>query len=294
MRYPTVDDFRRPGTIWSIGWLSGPSPLALQPEPSARNPILTFEDITDVRAAFVADPFMLHHQGLWHLFFEVLEIETMRGVIGLATSRNIHQWSYQGVVLREPFHLSYPHVFAEGSDIFMTPETLVPGRVELYRAETVTGPWCLEAELIKGHCADPTIFQYMGHWWLFACQPYERQDTLRLYHAPTLTGPWCEHPRSPVIVGDPRRARPAGRVVAWDGHLLRFAQDCIPHYGTAVRAFEIIELTKSTYVERPTTPEVVLAAGDQAWNSGRVHHVDAHQVGPGRWVACADGTAPLS
>jgi sucrose-6-phosphate hydrolase SacC (GH32 family) len=289
----SIHSARPPGTIWSIGWLSGPSPMALRPDPGVRNPILTFEDVSDVRAAFVADPFLFRHDDRWHLVFEILEAESRRGVIGLATSTDARSWSYEGVVLREAFHLSYPHIFAEGPDLFMMPETLEPGRVRLYRAETIAGPWLLEAELIEGRWSDPTPFRYLGRWWLFVCQLNWRHDTLRLYHAPKLTGPWREHPSSPIIADDCRRARPAGRVIAWDGRLIRFAQDCVPAYGTAVRAFEILELTESTYVERPATPEVVLAAGEAPWMAGRVHHVDAQQVAHDRWVACIDGTTPL-
>jgi hypothetical protein len=176
----------------------------------------------------------------------------------------------------------------------MTPETLEPERVRLYRAETIAGPWRLEAELIEDRWSDPTPFRHLGRWWLFACELNWRHDTLRLYHAPKLTGPWREHPSSPVVAGDCQRARPAGRVIAWDGRLIRFAQDCVPAYGTAVRAFEILELTEATYVECPATPEVVLAPGAAPWMSGRVHHVDAQQLAPDRWVACADGTTSFS
>jgi hypothetical protein len=285
---------RRPGTTWSIGWLSGPSPFALTPDPGVRNPILTARDVTDTDAAFVADPFLFRHENRWHLVFEILEANTNRGVIGMATSADGRSWSYRGVILREPFHLSYPHVFAEGSDLYMTPETLDPARVRLYRAETLAGPWRLEAELIEGRWSDPTPFRYRERWWLFVCELNWRHDTLRLYHASSLTGPWREHPCTPVVAGDGRRARPAGRVVLWQGRPIRFAQDCVPNYGTAVRAFEILELTESTYVEQPATPEVILAAGAEPWMSGRVHHVDAQQVGPNHWVAAADGTTPLA
>ena len=176
----------------------------------------------------------------------------------------------------------------------MTPETLEPACVRLYRGETMSGPWRLEAELIDGEWSDPTPFRHAGRWWLFACELNWRHDTLRLFHAPEPTGPWREHPRSPVVADDRRRARPAGRVITWQGRLFRFAQDCFPAYGMAVRAFEILELTESTYVERPATPEIVLAPGAEPWMSGRVHHVDAQQVGPDRWVAAVDGTTPLS
>jgi hypothetical protein len=36
----------------------------------------------------------------------------------------------------------------------------------------------------------------------------------------------------------------------------------VPDYGTAVRAFQIAELTAESYAERPTSPEVILGAGE--------------------------------
>jgi hypothetical protein len=283
----------RPGTIWSIGRYVGPSPLELGPDPAVSNPILVAADVDDMPAEFVADPFLIRRDGLWYLFFEALHAETRRGAIGLAFSADARSWSYQGIVLAEDFHLSYPHVFAHGADVFMTPETLAVGRVLLYRANPFPGHWRREAELVVGRAADPTSFHDGRRWWLFACSPVEGWQTLRLYSSPHLDGPWHEHPQSPVVAGDPRRARPAGRVVTWEGRRLRFAQDCVPAYGTALRGFEILELSDTRFAERPTVPEVVLSAGPQRWNSGRVHHVDAHEIAPGRWIAAIDGTEPL-
>jgi hypothetical protein len=283
-----------PGNIWSIGWYEGPSPLALRPLPGISNPILTASDVTDIPAEFVADPFLLHHNDLWHLFFEIYHAGTKRGVIGLATSKDARSWAYQGVVLEENFHLSYPHVFAHEGEVYMTPETLYNGRVILYQAAPFPRCWRRKAVMVEGLGADPTVFRHGGLWWLFVGLPYHRYETLRLYHSEHFTGPWLEHLSSPITRGDSRRARPAGRVVEWEGRLLRFAQDCVPRYGTAVRAFEILDLTKDTYTERPSTPEVILAAGDQPWNAGRIHHVDAHQIEPGRWIASVDGTGSFS
>ena len=281
-----------PGNIWSIGLYEGPSPLALRPATGVSNPIVTASDVTDIPAEFVADPFLIHRDGRWHLFFEILHAGTGRGVIGLATSDDARSWAYRGVVLEETFHLSYPHVFAHEGEVYMTPETLSSGRVILYRAAPFPMRWRRLSVMVEGMGADPTVFRHGESWWLFAGLPYNRYETLRLYHCDRLPGPWLEHPNSPIIERDPRRARPAGRVVEWEGRLLRFAQDCVPRYGTAVRAFEILDLTEGTYAERPASPEVILAAGDQPWNAGRIHHVDAQQVEPGRWIASVDGTAP--
>jgi len=89
--------------------------------------VLTAGDIVDVRAAFVADPFMILRKGVWYLFFEVLRDYTRTGEIGLAVSEDLVRWLYQKIVLRESFHLSYPHVFEWEGSYYMVPETIGAG-----------------------------------------------------------------------------------------------------------------------------------------------------------------------
>ena len=74
-----------------------------------------------------------------------------------------------------------------------------------------------------------------------------------------------------------------------DGHPVRFAQDGFPMYGSRVRAFEILELTRLRYVERELTGRPVLQGSGNGWNAHGMHHVDAHQIGDDTWLACVDG-----
>src|ERR1700686_9333 len=50
-----------PGPMWEIGILRGGSPLEWASPREGRNPVLTARDITDVKAEFVADPFMIRN-----------------------------------------------------------------------------------------------------------------------------------------------------------------------------------------------------------------------------------------
>jgi hypothetical protein len=272
---------------WAIGIYAGASPLHLAP--AAANPVLSHLDVSDVPAAFVADPFMAHDGDLWHMLFEVWNRDADRGEIAHAVSRDALRWEYSGVVLREPFHLSYPHFFRWRGETFMTPETLEAGCIRLYRARRFPAEWECVAELVDGVAADPTPFRCDGRWWLFACTPPSANDTLRLYHSRRLTGPWREHPASPIVSGDARRARPAGRVGSWNGSLMRVAQDCYPVYGTRVRAFRITELSPTSYREEEAAESPVLSPGDGGWSGRCMHHLDAHPLPDGRWVACVDG-----
>src|SRR5579884_4276261 len=86
--------------IWSIGVYRGDSPVSLLPLDSG--PAITRDNVTDVAAAFVADPFMIRAAGVWHMFFEAMNWRTGRGEIALAVSDNAIHWRYQQVVLAEP------------------------------------------------------------------------------------------------------------------------------------------------------------------------------------------------
>jgi hypothetical protein len=271
--------------MWSIGIYTGDSPFNLKPSAEIRNPVLTRESVTDVPTEFVADPFMLGG----HMFFEVLRTDTQKGEIGLATSSNGRDWNYEQIVLREDFHLSYPYVFEWQNEYYMIPETLGVNATCLYQADDFPLRWSLKARLIDGPCADPSIFRFHDLWWLFLCSAPYQHDTLKLYFAEELIGPWREHPKSPIIHGDKCRARPAGRVLALNDKVIRFAQDCVPQYGTRVRAFEILELTTATYVEVENAASPILQPSGNGWNSAGMHHVDAHQQQDGTWLACVDG-----
>src|SRR5947207_3158598 len=127
--------------MWSIGIYSGDSPFRMTPITGKHNPVLTCQDISSVPAKFVADPFMVWAGGLWHMFFEALNGETNKGEIGLATSNNGFDWTYQQIVLTEEFHLSYPYVFEWENEYYMIPETLKAEAASLYKAESFPTRW---------------------------------------------------------------------------------------------------------------------------------------------------------
>jgi len=271
----------------SIGIFSGTSPFDLRGEDNA-NPVLSPKDVTDVPAQIVADPFMVCVKGRWHMFFEVFNTDRGKGEIGLATSHNGLTWAYQGIVLREPHHLSYPYVLEWQGKCYMIPESREAGVVAVY--EGFPDEWTQTGRLVDGgSCADSTVFRHQESWWLFAETSGGTHDRLSLYRADDLHGPWTEHPESPLLEGDARNARLAGRVTAFEGSLFRFAQDCSVLYGQQVRAFEITELSQDHYKEKEIEQSPVLTPGELGWNGRGMHHVDPHQIGAGQWIACVDG-----
>jgi hypothetical protein len=277
--------------LWSIGLYSGESPLTLRPDLQVTNPVITRDSVTDVAASFVADPFLYRADNLWHLYFEVLNRGNGRGEIGLATSTDLVTWQYQQIVLAEPFHLSYPHVFDWQGERYMIPESHQTNSIRLYRAAPFPAAWTHVHTILEGEpFSDSTLVRFENRWWLFTqTSPIGKNDNLRLFFAEDLFGPFTEHPMSPIVEHNPHGARPAGPVISTGQSLLRFAQDCAPKYGLNVFAFEITTLTTSVYAERPASAQAVLAGTGTGWNASRMHHLDAHQLDNGSWVAAVDG-----
>jgi len=232
---------------------------------------------------------MIRSGATWYMFFEVFNNVTYKGEIGLASSANARDWEYRRIVLTERYHLSYPYVFECDNQYYMIPETLEPGCIQLYKADPFPDKWVPVARLVEGEFADSSIFHYRGKWWMFACSTPHECDTLRLLMAPQLKGPWSEHPMSPIIQGDNRSARPAGRVLVLGDTIIRYAQDCFPIYGSQVRAFEISHLTPTEYFEQESQRSPVLTGTGTGWNAVGMHHIDSHLTSDGYWIACVDG-----
>lgn len=280
----------RAGQTFSIGIIEGTSPLDVSmPQINAKQ-VLSREDIHDVPATFIADPFMLRRDGKWFMFFEILNSIVRRGQIGLATSFDGQEWQYEQTILKEPFHLAYPFVFEWHGEVYMVPDTPEAG-IRLYRCDRFPLQWVLVCELRSGgHFSDTTLLEHDGHWWMFSTWVEKRGDpeTLRLYHAYAPTGPWLEHPQSPIVSNNASTQRAAGRPLRLNDKLFRFSQDCSQVYGECVHAIEITELTPEIYSEKMVC-ERLLGPGKAIWNQHGMHHIDAHYIKQGRWLACVDG-----
>jgi hypothetical protein len=286
---PVIEQLKesaRKTQVWSIGIFRGATLSDLRP--AMGMPVLSAENVSDIQAEFLADPFMTKIQDTWHMFFEVMNERTQKGEIGWAASRDGLQWDYQRTVLTEPFHLSYPYVFQAGREYFMIPESYEANSMRLYRADPFPLKWSYAGTLLEGPWVDSSIFFFEGRWWVFSNPVAPENQVLELFYADAITGPWQRHPMSPLITGDKRMARGGGRVIVLNGRPVRFAQDCFPCYGTGVRAFEVSRLTTSDYAEREMEFSPILSAGEESWRRDGMHHIDPHSIHDG-WLACVDG-----
>ena len=98
---------------------------------------------------FLADPFFIKVKDTFYLFFEHKKTKKDHAEIGLLTSIDGKKYTYQGTVLKEKFHLSYPQVFEYKKNYYMIPESQGSNQVLLYKARRFPYDWKVCDTLLK-------------------------------------------------------------------------------------------------------------------------------------------------
>lgn len=280
-----------PEEIWSIHAFKTLSPFDLSAVTKCKTPIMDASKVKDTMAYFVADPFMLFDGGQWFMFFEIFEAVTRKGCIGLAKSSNGLEWCYDRVVLREDFHISYPHVFKAGGQFFMVVESSAINGIRLYQAKNYPYEWVLIKTIIEGDgFVDPSVIYAQSKWWLFTS--VRGEDNLLIYYSDELLGDWKQHSANPIRKDSSNPARLAGRIIRFENNLYRPAQLPKP-YGSGVMLNQIVELTENKFKEKLVMQKPILKSGAESWCASGMHHCDMH-MRENEWIVCSDGHRKLN
>ena len=266
---------------WRVGWrfVDGDDVIDLRAHPKSG-----WRDLPDDRRRFYADPFPIEQNGRLFLLVEDFAHALGYGVISAIEFDAGGPAGVPRPVLDTGSHLSYPFVFEHCGAVWMVPESIVAGTVDLYRAVKFPDQWVKEATLLTGvEASDATLLEHDGRWWMFATVRAggASSDALHIWSAPKLLGPWQPHRGNPVLV-DIATARPAGRIVRRGGRLIRPFQDCTDGYGAALGLAEITGLDDGGFAQQV---KVVLRPGPE-WPGRRLHTLNRS----GR-LECIDGSA---
>ena len=102
-----------------------------------------------------ADPFPLERDGLLYIFIEQ-QFAGKNGTLGYITLQPDMSCSGFNQVLEKDFHLSYPHLFESGGELYMIPESNENNSIDCYRCTSFPGVWEFHRTLIPGICAVDT------------------------------------------------------------------------------------------------------------------------------------------
>ena len=204
-----------------------------------------FLEIPNSWRYWYADPHLICREGKTWVFAEAYDRVLRRGVISCCTvgEQGTGPWK---VVLKQPYHLSYPHLLCRGDDMYMIPESYVANEIAVFKAVRFPDRW-EKAAVLKtgGEPVDSTVFHFDGRRWLLTMTMSGGVDRLMLYGLQddgTLGEGFC------VREAD-ANSRPAGHFFCHDGRLLRPAQDCTESYGCALNFFEVTDVAEEHYAE---------------------------------------------
>ena len=218
---------------------------------------LSFADYIEISppdSCFWADPFVITEDDRHYVFFEELPFATERGHLSCMEVFSDGSHTEPKIILKKPYHLSYPNVFCFESQYYMIPESGDAGVIELYRCAEFPYQWDHQCNLMEGlHAYDSTVVNHEGAWWLFACVAAEKGmsgcEELHIFYADSpLSQSWKAHSLNPIM-SDASRARPAGQFFESEGKLYRPSQDCAGSYGAGLNLNQVITLNKNSYKE---------------------------------------------
>ena len=201
---------------------------------------------------FFADPFILSvDKKEIRVLVEDFPYYDKVGMISLlVVNRKTYELKERKVVLKQPFHMSYPFIQRkENGEFWVAPEASISSNLHRYTMNPDTSMLENQEVLLAEPLLDSTIIEHDGKYWLFCTKRgQESNKSLFIYYSDKPEGPWTAHNRNPVVQ-NAAMARPAGYMVKVDGEIYRVIQKCDHHYGEAINVSKVDVLNESEYKE---------------------------------------------
>jgi hypothetical protein len=211
-------------------------------------------ELANPENGYYADPFLFKRGKELFLFVEEFSFETSKGVISVFKLTE-NAFEHLGICLEESFHLSFPNVFVDGTDVFMIPESSANDDIRLYKAHDFPFGWVLTNVMVKNVSAVDTILYKANEMYYLVTgvdmnNVGDHSSNLFIYQSRKLeSSTWTPSNQNPVIT-DAERGRNAGSIQSHSHRSIRVAQASeFGTYGKSIRLFEIQNLSLESYSE---------------------------------------------
>lgn len=193
----------------------------------------------------IADPFMYEADGEHYLFVELFENKKNKACIAYYKFID-GKPVYQGKIIEQPYHMSYPCVFEYNGEHYMIPETSANQSIDLYRATAFPQKWEKVKTLVSGvRYIDTTVLKRNDHYYAVSYQRTAQGWGLDAFaldmEKMAMTKTASKHYAANVC-------RPAGHFIQKD-ELLRPAQNCARKYGENLILYCVDHFDSSRYEE---------------------------------------------
>lgn len=225
---------------WTIAYRARKNGLTLMEDQTS-----PFISVSNTWRYWRADPFLFEKDGKTYLFAELYDRLLLRGVLGccVLSERGAGKWE---IILDEPFHLSYPFVFQNGSDIYMIPESCRSGKIILYKAVSFPYRWERVRELADMVAVDSTVVEGPEGKFLLT---YRSTDDGMELAVMEIDGDLTLRESYAASEKNDCNVRPAGNPFIHKGQLIRPAQDCSAGYGFGLNFMKVTQLNSNCYEE---------------------------------------------
>ncbi len=258
---------------WSVGF--GKMEQVFPKSELDLNNVITYEYINSIVPGsidYIADPFFIKESDTYYLFVELKGEENAN--IALLTSLDGQDYEYKGIVLDEPFHLSYPQVFKHKGEYYMLPEASGSNHVLLYKAENFPYEWGISDTLIKNiGLKDPSLLLSEDLNLIVAVDDDLKQY---MFTADSLNGSWTEAKNYKQRWGN--ETRPGGRFFKVDNNWYLPLQNRSLGYGTGISLYKLG--TENDRLEFKLAEKMYLGAQQEIeWFNRGMHHLDIQKNG---------------
>jgi hypothetical protein len=212
-----------------------------------------FNKIANPPNRFYADPFVYSENGLDICFVEDYNYQKSRAKI-TAIKISGKKYVELGAAIDEPFHLSYPYIFKDGSNLYMCPETHSIDEIRLYKCINFPLKWEYHKTIMTNVSAsDTNIFFHNNKWWMLtnidSANVGDHCSELQLFYADKFdSNSWTPHPSNPIVF-TPLRARNGGMLLKEENLYRVFQVQGFDNYGESMGVAKIIEITEHNYKE---------------------------------------------
>lgn len=124
-----------------------------------------------------ADPMVRHIRGKYYVFTEQFDLDEGKGKIAVSEIRN-GKIGTPKTILDEPFHLSFPNVFAFGQDYYMVPECSASHAIRIYKMGDSVENWEEILSIPVDNCVDTAVLQQENGIYLISSE-LEKDNALK-------------------------------------------------------------------------------------------------------------------
>ena len=217
--------------------------------------LFRYKQIKNPLNRYLADPFIFTKNGRSVIFVEDYFYKDFKGRISAVEIKNNSE-THLGVVLEEPFHLSFPYIFEDKGKIYMLPEAHQSNQIRLYECIEFPLKWKFKMSLVKNVSAvDSLVIRKNEKWFLLTniCSSNVRDFNSELhifYSNELLSDTWAPIKCGNPVIFDSRKARNGGIIYIKD-QIYRINQvHNKNHYGKKFAINLIVDLNEFNYNEK--------------------------------------------